>query len=445
MDRPAFKLTVAATFAGLLYRALADDASPGQAPVHMRQLELAQVEHTERLKHASVLKSELAIAADKLAAARQQLETSAADRAIHAARRPPLSRPGLLRRIFGKRQRDPREEELALLEEEAASRAEAAQSRHTALEQQLEEANRGLAEITGERQRLSREAEQQLAVQVLGLAAAGKHDKALQSLSSARQRLRGSLMVGVLLACSALLDPEQELDAGLREARLIFEQYPDPLERVLTALQRHMAGQPVSPSALGLAPPGNFSGPAYYRLYTLAAVLAGQGYDADGIESPLFHATLTALSFARSGAQTGLPEPLPPAADAVGRALVAVPLVARGRLAELWQLSGIAAEDCQPPRRRRGPWPSLWMLASPEPPPAWPEALAAPWASFYTLALLLASRGRVDAAVHARWVRESYNWPKSDFYWWVQAELADDAALARNIRRGHDEPVDVPV
>ena len=67
------------------------------------------------------------------------------------------------------------------------------------------------------------------------------------------------------------------------------------------------------------------------------------------------------------------------------------------------------------------------------PNPACPEKLNEGWQNALACFALLGAKESAPQVVFDAWLEESYNWPKSDLYWWVLAEAKQDKALLKNI------------
>jgi hypothetical protein len=463
---PRLSLLARPALLGLCYRALAEDADGGEAPLTLRRIEQVQAQLTLLLQRQSELKARQGIAAEHAAKARRSASQAQLDlRIFHETYEPP--KRGFLRRLTPRE----REQERRLAELEAIAEHESEQATRLAEEQQLVTSELLLAEgelkdAREEREGLLHRFEEQLSAHVLELVSQGRMDEARDVLETARRDVRGRVVVGALLVLSELFATEdlQPLTARrmLDSLEPLFSQQPDASARALALLLKLVEGQYVTQAELGLLVPGNFRGAAMYRLYQLVVVLAGGGVDQQ--ESGPWAGTLRLCIYA--GAAGSLPAYAPEgksaistqsngeithslsgqavrspntddllsafdSGDLVRMVLAAAVLLGGGELEQLWDTEW--AEDLP----ERG---SLIEHFS-EPVPAWPVGLVTPWAAALScltlLAQYMAEGGR--GGRFGRWLEDSYGWPKDDLYWWTLATLRDDPALLKNLRGGRGQ------
>lgn len=426
---------------GLCYRALAGDADPAAAALTARRIEHVRVEQTELLKRVSELKGSHAIAEDKALQARREAAQAALDLRIFEERNPPLPKPR------GLRKRKPTPEEAAVERQRAEAvelqsslerEAQAQAARALAYSKELVqlEARRQQAQDT--RAQLEAALRGEMASWVLGLAAAGEMGEAWDHLEEMRRLLRGELAVATLFSLLEVVQTGLDgLKYALAEMKPIFEQYKDPLPRILSALAALTAGTPASRLDLGLHTRDSFSQPGHFRLYQLTATLAGWQPDDDEADGDSLLPTLRALGLClrdETAVKATLPEEDQTViqADPVLMLLNANLLLRAGKAAEVLELLRLEPEHFVPRRRRETP-PTLLETLAAQPVPAWPPALVPVVHTALAGHALLAAMAVKNAWPLADWLKESYGWPKDGFLWWVLATVKEDQALLRNL------------
>jgi len=473
---------------GLCYRALAGSASADAAPLTLRRLEHVHAEQTELLKRISALKGELGVLQEKALRAQTESRQAMLDLQLFDESHPDVAalekRPRRRRKLTAEEAQLIQERaELAELAKQAAEDvAQIAKRAEQASRELLEaEARRQVARL--ERQRWESQLLEEAAAWVLGLIAAGQEDEARRALAELRRLVRGELMVAVLFVVDELLTggPEAMLQA-IPEMKPIFDQHPDPLPRILSALAQLVVGSVrLDREQMGLPPPAVFSQRAHLRLYALICALGGwSAAEMMPLDEP-FRATLSLVYEDRCAAdEAGMAIRRPAVDPAALRAKLAVQevnisladgeaTVERRKAGELAELAAgdnvlrlIAANimlrriehaavlklcgieiPAQPPRRGQA-WPALLPALSVAPIPAWPEALAERVNAALACHVLLAARDCAPPGLYEAWLAESYGWPKDDFYWWALACLEDDVALRRNVTGSPDQLFMVP-
>lgn len=458
---PQLNLPAPEALSGLLYRVLAGSADPAEAGLSRRGLEQLQDERTTLMQEVSSLRAEVEILAAQAAKARHAANQARLDVELFERQAPPPPKRGLLKRK-GTPEQQAAQQQRARLNALAAREAEdfaLIANQEAAQRQALSQLETMLEHLQVQRARQARQMQEQLAARVLNLAAAGQSAEALRLLDETRQLVRGDMMAAALAVMVALLNGG--LDAALPvlgQFRTVFSQQGESVGRVLSALLAVTRGRPLKRQELGLLPAENLPTPAFLRLYQLVRVLAGWDYDEAALGghpgADLLFFISEYISDGRHTGQAGtdqardrrasleLAARAAESSDLIVRAIAALLLLRRGEPELVRQAAGIDPAAIPPPQGRRGAWPRLWELLG-EPPAAWPAALDAPWRAVLACLVLLTARDAAAPELFAAWLAESYNWPKSDFYWWTLAELKGDRALLTNLTQDPGQLVGV--
>lgn len=429
---------------GLLCRALAGGSDPAAAGLTQRRIEHLQGANTETQQLLSTRRAEVGIAAARELEARRAARQSELDLELFESEAPAVPR----RRLLGpkptpeQQASEQRRRELKALAGRDAAQAAGTEQQSQALSVEIKELEGRQRGTRDERERLTTELRGQLAGRALNLAAAGQAPLARELLTETRRVVRGDLMIATLMVLVELLDGgvEGALPA-LGELKTIFGQHHEPVERLLASLLAVARGRPLSRQELGVFTAEQFSAPAFFHLYQLVRVLAGWDFDEAALAGTPLAETLGLLRLQlRAGdddAADELPAMLQLAAsadttDLIGRTLIANILLLRGETALIMRAAGIDLAALRPPRRARERWPDLDSLLGAAP-TQWPAALVVPWRIALGCHVLLGARGKAPPELLAAWLEESYNWPKSDFYWWTLARVKGDEALLSNL------------
>ncbi|MBN2082696.1 hypothetical protein JW859_10900 [bacterium] len=445
MTVPRLNFACPAVLTGLACRSLGGAADPTAAELTQRRLEQLQAQHTELLKTISTLKANTGIAAAHELEANHNARQAELDQQIFEQQYPaPAPRRGMFKPKLTPEQQLVERQRAELAALAAGLRREAdtvtQQSKQTA--ELLKQAEEQLAWTLSERQRLGNLFEEQLAVYILNLVAAGQAGRVPPILDRLRPLVRGSAMIALLSVLAALLN--QGVEAALPELgdkKTVFNQHPDPLDKILAALIAIVRGRQLTRQELGTYPSDGFSNPAFLRLYQLVRVLAGWDYDEQSPDIGFLAPTLYAISQYQSAVGNARDHlhPAEEIADWAAESQDSVVQVICGQL--LLELDrpdliprtcGIDWSAIQPPKRR-GRWPELAGLF-PTAPTGWPVALVDGWRAVLCCQVLLAAKAQAPPALYQQWLEESYNWPKSDFYWWVLATVKADPSLLREVR-----------
>jgi hypothetical protein len=443
---------------GLTYRALAGQADPAQAQLSLRRIERNAEEYTVAAQRRSILHSSLEIAAQKAKEGRRDQTRMELDLQLYNDRYPPPPPRGRLQLLAPRRTKEQQAQdaERAQLEHQLGlvrQDAEALQAKAEDLSKQARAVEQSYASLTAEREQLNVKFRSEVAAGVLNLVALGQADQARDVLAGGRQMLRGDLILAALWVLVALFaDGPPAVPAALDETRLVWEQHPDPVRRVLEALVAVQGGAALNRQALGIFPRGNFSHGSLWRLYLLVGMLAGwpaeQGAPDTGGLGPTLHA---GLLYQAQGADTAWPGSDSPAQaalwagkqDVVCRTLVANLLLRCGRADLIPQAAGFDGLVDVPPlhflanpqtKRRGQPWPELLARFKPRPLEAWPLPLGAAWPQALACHVLLAAKDHAPVELFEQWWDESRGWPSNPLQWWTQAALAEDAGLLNNVR-----------
>jgi len=442
---PRLNFASPAILTGLACRSLGGAADPTAAELTQRRLEQLQAQHTELLKALSALKADLGIAAANELQANHHARQAELDLEIFEQQYPaPPPRRGLFKpRLTPEQQQiERRRAELAALA--ANLRAEAGhvakQVKHTG--ELLKHSEEQLAWTLNERKQLNNLFEEQLAVYILNMVAAGQYSRVPPILTKLRPLARGSGMLALLAVLAALLGEGVETALPeLGDKKTVLNQHPDPLDKLLAALIAIVRGRQLTRQELGTFASESFQSPAFLRLYQLVRVLAGWDYDEQSPAIGYLAPTLYAISqyqAAVSGAGDRL-RPLEETAewaaeskDIVVQVICGQLLLAADRPELIPRAAGIDWTAIRPPKRR-GRWPELMSFFE-DAPSAWPASLVESWRAALCCQVLLAAKQQAPPELYEQWLAESYNWPKSDFYWWTLATVKEEPTLLREIR-----------
>jgi hypothetical protein len=443
---PAPNLLARPILLGLCRRALSPGADPAQAALTARRIEHARAAQTELLKRISALKADTGISQDKALSAQRSAQQAQLDLRLFEERNPV---PPPQRTLFKSRagleppETAQQRQRLQLLAQQAQQDAAAAQARAEAVSRELLLAESELGASRKEREGYELTLRDEAGAWIMEQVAAGQGEGARRTLADLRRNVRGDLVVGALLVLTELFcEGRQAARQALADNAPIFEQHRDPAARVLelwTALV--VAGAAEDPAqamlALRLSDAGlflreQFTQPGLYRLYVLARILSGLGYDAGAVAGDPLRETYAALDAQRGAAGPRADDALP--SDAFLRLLAVNQLVAAGRCAAVLALPGFDALAWTPPKRRREAAPELWPVVAALPLSSWPLAQQAGVQSALACHILLAAQAAAHPQLAAAWLEQSYGWPKDDFFWWTLATLQNDAGLMRNFR-----------
>jgi len=452
VELPPLNLLSRPLLLGLIYRALAGGQDGTQAALTLRRLEHLQLEQTELTTQRSMLSTDVELTQQKAAEAKRAAQQAQLDLQLFSEQHPP---PPRRRTTLGAgraqlEQEHKLERERTLLESTAQDAGTSAKEFSAHLEhlrERREQAEQAQAALSKQREQWEHQLAEQLAAQVLALIAEENYEEAESVLAEARKQVRGNLMVATLLVlCALYRSGAATARSMLNELRSIFDQHPDPLRRVLQGVIALTQNEPeTSPILLDAA---QFTHRAHYRLHLVVQVLRGRLLDEDALRGDPLHPTLWVLhEYARLKQPVASHTPSPATtlaewaakADLIERALAAAVLAARDEPALIPAAAGIAFDALKPPRRKNESWPELMALLSVIPQPAWPAALTPEWRTALACLLLLAAREYAPAPLYEQWLAESYNWPKTDLYWWTLARLKDDPALAGNIHSDSEQ------
>ncbi len=428
---------------GLLCRALAGGSDPAAAGLTQRRLEHLQGTQTETQQLLSTRRAEVEIAAARELETRRAARQSQLDLELFESEAPAPPQ----RRLLGpkptaeQQAAEQRRRELKALAGRDAAQAADSEQRSRTLADDIKELEGRQTGTREERERLTAELRGQLAARALNLAAAGQAPLARELLGETRRVVRGDLMIATLLVLVELLDGgvEGALPA-LGELKTIFGQHHEPVERLLASLLAVVRGRPLSRQELGVYSAEQFSAPAFFQLYQLVRVLAGWDFDEAALAGTPLCETLGLLRLHLLADDDGAADQPAAAelaaradtADLIGRTLIANTLLGRGETGLIMRAAGIDLTTLSPPRRARERWPSLDSVLG-APPTQWPAALVVPWRITLGCHVLLSARDQAPPELLAAWLEESYNWPKSDFYWWTLARVRGDEGLLGNL------------
>jgi hypothetical protein len=437
---------------GLAYRALAGEAAPDNAALTQRRIELLQASETEILARCSALRTDTRLAKERSQTARRGAESAALDlRLFDEQHPPPPRRRGLLSapRLSPAQQEFQRKRaELEAVVGQATSRADEEAANAGAIAHRLNEAESELEQVRDQRSAYAGQLRDELAGRVLGQLAAGQTAEAGETLASVRRVMRGDLMVGVLLVLSALLTQggTKALET-LAELKTIFSQHTDPVGRVLEGLVAWHGGGAVSQQGPGLFTGDHFSVHAHFRFYRLVRVLSGLPAEEHPLGTGTFGPTLwiTQEYMRRGGPVEDRPYTLLQLSSWAARQDVVVRVIAVQMLLEWGETrlvlgaAGINPAELRPPRRRSERWPTLRDLLAAQALTSWPAALTPLWIAALACQVLRGAQGHVPEELFEAWVAESYDWPKSDHYWWTLSQAKDDPALLGKVTGAEDE------
>jgi hypothetical protein len=440
--QPRLNLLAPAALTGLLYRVLAGCADPAEAELTRRSLEQLQEERTELMKEISSLRADVDILNAQAAKTRHDAKQAQLDLELFERQAPATPKRGLLQRKLTPEQQATEQQraQLRAIAERNATEQEAVAKQELTQRRTLEQLEQMIGHLMAQRSAQSSTMQEQLAARVLNLVAAGHAEEAHFVLEDTRRLLRGDMMVALLHVVTALLTGGVEAALPVfGEFRLVFSQQGETVSRVLSALLAVSRGRQLNRHELGLLPAENFSAPAFFRLYQLVRVLAGWDFDTAGVAGHPAAATLFIASEYLRGAtapeQGGAQEIAEWSAqsgDLIDRTIGAM-LLSRWRAAELLPCAaGVNLQELNAPQRPNEQWPRLWDLLGEEP-LAWPRALDKPWRAALACLLLLSARAGAPQELFDAWLAESYNWPKTDFYWWTLARVNDDDSLLTNL------------
>jgi len=437
--QPRLNLLAPAALTGLLHRVLAGNADPAEAELTRRSLEQLQEERTELMKEISSLRADVDILNAQAAKTRHDAKQAQLDLELFERQAPAPPKRGLLQRRLTPDQQTAEQQRAQLraiaqrnaIEQEAVAKQELTQRRT------LEQLEQMIGHLMAQRSAQSSTMQEQLAARVLNLVAAGHAEEAHFVLEDTRRLLRGDMMVALLHVVAALLTGGVEAALPVfGEFRLVFSQQGETLSRVLSALLAVSRGRQLNRQELGLLPAANFSAPAFFRLYQLVRVLAGWDYDAAAVTDHPSAPTLFIVSeYLRSatapdqdGAQE-IAEWSAQSGDLIDRTIGAMLLSSWGAQGLIPRAAGVDPHAIDAPQRPTEQWPRLWDLLGEEP-AAWPRALDTPWRASLACLVLRSVRDSAPVELFDAWLAESYNWPKTDFYWWTLARIkADDSLL----------------
>jgi hypothetical protein len=448
---PQLNLLAPAALGGLLYRVLAGTADPAEAELTRRSLEQLQEQRTGLLQEISSLRAEVEILSAQAYKARQAANQARLDVELFERQTPPRPKRGLLNRKLSPDQQATEQQraQLHTIAGRNASDHEQAACQERKQRQTLAQLEESLKQLQLERHQQATLMQDQLAARVLNLTAAGQGEEALLLLEETRRLVRGDMMAVALTVIVALLTGGLEAALPvLGQFRTVFSQQGESVSRVLSALLAVSRGRQLKRQELGLLPAENLPTPAFFRLYQLVRVLAGWDYDAPALAGhpagPLLSILGEYISDNRGSADSAgeqthglrsaaeLSNWSEQSGDLIVRVLCAMLLRRRGELALIPQAAGLDPPSIEPPKRPGGAWPSLWGMLG-EPPAAWPRALDAPWRAVLASLALLGVRESAPKELFEAWLAESYNWPKSDLYWWTLSQVRDDQALLTNL------------
>lgn len=442
---PAPNLLSHPVLLGLCRRALSPGADPAQGALTARRIDHARLAQTELLKRISALKADTGITQDKALRLSHSAQQAQLDLRLFEERHPPPpSGKGLFKPKLSLEQHETEQQRsrLGALARQAQQDAEQASANAQAVSRELLLAESELKAMRAERGGYELELRDQVGAWITAQLAAGEGAAARRTLADLRRNVRGDAIVGALVVLTELFDAgPQAARQALADCTPIFEQHRDPAARVLEQwIVLYAAGAAADPAQAmpaarlhesGLYLREQFTQPGLYRLYGLARILGGLGYDATPVAADPLRDTYAAVEGFISGT---VPEPRgQPPDDVFLRLLLAGSLLCAGRCEEVLDLAGFDAAHWQPPKRKRETVPVLWECVTALEFPAWPQPLQAGVQAALAMHILLAAHAAGPEQLAAAWLSESYGWPKDDFFWWGLSTLQRDPGLQRNI------------
>jgi len=428
---PRLNLRAPQVLTGLCYRALAGEADPARAPLTGRKLTHLQAGDTELLKTISSLRVDVQIAGARALELRHDAYQAALDFGLFSGQHPEQKgRRGLWKPRLKPEERsiETKRTNLATLAARFQAKADEAAALSEALKRKLASAETERDKAQARRDVLMHGLQEQLAAGVLNLVVTGDIDQARYLLEESRKQLRGDLMVATLFVLVALFaEGVDESLVMLGELRTVFHQHPKPVSQVLAALIGYVRGRRLDSRETSTLAMQLGDAPGYSQLAMLVCAIDGWPFQAVLAKDDPFLPTLKAIyTLAR------MAEPpaawSPPAvsdveswvspSDLLVRTMGANILLQLGAVEAIPRVAGVDFAEIKPPRRNQE-WPVLLELLGGDPIPAWPAPLGEPWRVFLACHVLLAARGLAPPELFEAWLVESYNWPKSDFYWWV--------------------------
>lgn len=431
--------------AGLCYRALAGEADPAQAPLTGRKLTHLQAGDTELLKTISSLRVDVQIAGARALELRHDAYQAALDFGLFSGQHPEQKgRRGLWKPRLKPEERniETKRTNLATLAARSQAKADEAAALSEALKKKLASSETERDKAQARRDVLMHGLQVQLAAGVLNLVAANDIDQARYLLEESRKQMRGDLMVAMLFVLVALFaEGVDEALIMLGELRTIFHQHDTPVSQVLAALIGYVRGRRLDSRETSTLALQLGDAPSYSHLAMLICALDGWPYQAGlAIDDPFFPTLKAVYTLARMAEPPAAWSP-PTASDVenwispgdlIVRTMGANILLQLGAIEIIPRVAGVDVSEIEPPRRKQK-WPALLELLGSDPIAAWPAELGEPWRVFLACHVLLAARGLAPPELFESWLAESYNWPKSDFYWWTLSRVQDDPALLHNI------------
>ena len=432
---------------GLCHRALAGNAEPGRAAITRRRIEQLQMQRTELMKERSSLATDEQTAASRAKEARRSAADSRLDVQIFTENNPapPEAKRGLFGRRVSPQRREweaERDRLVAIADDEEAQAAEYARI-HTEISARLQGITERRDAIEDEYRSQLDLLRGQLSAWVIQQYSGTGADEAREQLADYRRLLRGELSVAVLLVLGELIDNGTQAAFGLlADLATIWDQHEDPLRPVLEALILLVRDGRMQRREAGMYRRDSFSQAGHWNLYRLVRVIGGWPVDTETDDEGGFNRTLWALE------QLLLTQD-PPAswqaqpsaglaawssgADAAVQLMCCLALWQRGELALIPQAAGLPLEQIRPPERKDEQWPQLYAAISARQLPGWPPTLAGHVWSELSCLMLLAARYHAPDGLYRHWLAESYNWPKSELFWFCMAQLQEDRSLERRI------------
>ena len=448
MGLPRLNLLCPAALAGFCYRALAGTAQAANAALTSRKLEDLQRTKTDLMLSLSAQKSDVQISKQRLIQAGQNAEDAELDLRIFNNKHPALPPK---KGIFSKRPSpeqqatEHRRLDFAQISKHCDEDYSAQKKSAAKLAKELKQQDKALSRVIEKQGKQTRKLSSQIAAEVINKVIAGDADSARRRLQSLRQMSRGNLMLGTLSVIVELLatGPGAARQA-LSDARLIFEQHPDPATRVLEGLICVVEGQAGLELNPGEPSYESYSSRKLYCLSQLVAALGGWHPDNTVLEETPFYAMLVGIYESR-GAGLGpttwdsYPEDYLVETARMNDLVVQTLVCSSYLLPEkrLWLLSATGLAQIKffhQSNPYESPRPLLDIIKRHEN-PAWPKKLTKPWQLALACLALLGASVNAPEDIFEQWLEESYNWPKSDLYWWVLAEIKQDKALLNNISR----------
>ena len=240
MALPVVNFYCTAALAALCYRALAGTADPADAPLTTRLLEDLQSDKTELMLKLSALKSDIQIAKQRVIEAQHDSEQTQLDlRIFNDKNPPPPPRKGIFSKRLSSEQRESESHrrELEQICEQCTEDLAGLQEKVSLLEKQQGKHTQELEAVKEQQAEQTNTLTSQVAADVITQVICGKSVDAKRQIASLRQMLRGNLMLGTLSVIQELLvDGYEGAQYALQDAKLIFEQHPDPVKAIFEQL-----------------------------------------------------------------------------------------------------------------------------------------------------------------------------------------------------------------